>query len=76
MKQIGKTISKFIIEVEYLLLRLWHFYIIQDAWFITLTWDKFNLGDIVNTSYGKKLKILSYPDIYLNSSKYLVILAE
>lgn len=60
-------------EIIYFFKRIWYYYILNTAYYITFDYSGFYLGEIIETTYGGKMEVLSKPKINGKYYKYLII---
>lgn len=47
-------------ELVYLLKRIWYYYILNDATFVIFTYNCYDMGDIMKTTYNVEAEVLSH----------------
>lgn len=60
-------------KIIYFFKRIWYYYILNEAYYITFDNIKLELGEIIQTTYGGKMEVLSEPKIENKYYKYLII---
>jgi hypothetical protein len=59
-------------EFKYLLKRIWYYYILKEANWVVFTFDCYNIGDIVKTTYNIEAEIISHANKKGRYFEYLI----